>query len=140
VHHSHITIRSAQVLWSISEAIQFANIRRRDPVQRCPLTLCHRTFSTAERTLPAVWPVIDKWATTTVFGAVPSRYCAARYAAYARHLATKGPKHWGAGLSIHELDMRAQSASMNLNLPAGWQTTELPSCLRGMEPAAVGRK
>jgi hypothetical protein len=29
---------------------------------------------------------------------------------------------------------------MNLNLPAGWQTTELPSCLRGMEPAAVGRK
>ena len=75
---------------------------------------------------PAVWPVIDKWATTTVFGAVPSRYCAALYAAYARHLATEGPKHWGAGLSIHELDMKAQSASMNHGLPAGWQTTEPP--------------
>jgi hypothetical protein len=75
-----------------------------------------------------VWPVIDKWAAEAVFGKAPSRYCAARYAAYAKHLATEGTRCWDTALSIHELDMKAQSASMNHNLPAGWQTTELPPC------------
>ena len=42
---------------------------------------------------PDVWPVLDKWAAMTVFGEIPSRYCAVRYAAYARHLATEGAKH-----------------------------------------------
>lgn len=78
---------------------------------------------------PDVWPVIDKWAAKTVFGAVPSRYCAARYAAYARHLATAGTKCWGVGLSIHELDEKAQSASMpGGHLPAVWRRALLPSC------------
>jgi hypothetical protein len=77
---------------------------------------------------PDVWPVIDKWAAKTVFGNAPSRYCAARYVAYTRHLATEGARCWDAGLSIHELDMKAQSASMNHHLPAGWQTTGLPPC------------
>jgi hypothetical protein len=77
---------------------------------------------------PDVWPVIDKWAAATVFGKVPSRYCAARYAAYAEHLATEGTRCWNAGLSIHELDVKAQYASMKHNLPAGWQNAELPPC------------
>lgn len=76
---------------------------------------------------PDVWPVIDKWAAKTVFGIIPSRYCAARYATYARHLATEGTRCWGVGLSIHELDTMAQSASMKGgHLPAGWRFTELP--------------
>jgi hypothetical protein len=79
---------------------------------------------------PNVWPVIDKWAAKTVFGVIPSRYCAARYAAYARHLVTEGTKYWGAGLSIHQLDEKAQSASMkDGHLPAGWGPCELPTCV-----------
>jgi hypothetical protein len=77
---------------------------------------------------PDVWPVIDRWAAKTVFGSKPSRYCAARYAAYARHLATEGTRCWGAGLSIHELDEKAQAASMNGDLPAGWRPTRLLPC------------
>jgi hypothetical protein len=77
---------------------------------------------------PDVWPVIDKWAAETVFGKAPSRYCAARYMVYTRHLAIEGTRCWDAGLSIHELDVKAQSASMNHDLPTGWQTTELPPC------------
>jgi hypothetical protein len=78
---------------------------------------------------PDVWPVIDKWAATTVFGTIPFRYCAARYAAYARHLATEGTRCWGAGLSIHELDEKAQSASMpGGQLPARWRRAALPPC------------
>lgn len=76
---------------------------------------------------PDVWPVIDKWAARTAFGRVPYRYSAARYAAYARHLATEGQRHWGPGLSIHELDERAQYASMKNDLPGGWRIAELPS-------------
>jgi hypothetical protein len=76
---------------------------------------------------PDVWPVIDKWAAKTVFGIIPSRYCAARYAAYAKHLATEGARCWGATLSIHELDMKAQNASMKGGcVPAGWRFIELP--------------
>ena len=76
---------------------------------------------------PDVWPVLDKWASMTVFGEIPSRYSAARYTAYARHLATEGARHWNADLSIHGLDEKAQSASMKSgHLPAGWRTTELP--------------
>jgi hypothetical protein len=76
-----------------------------------------------------VWPVLDKWAAMTVFGEIPSRYCAARYAAYARHLATEGARHWKADLSIHGLDEKAQFASMKSGrLPAGWRTIELPPC------------
>lgn len=76
---------------------------------------------------PDVWPVLDKWAAMTVFGEIPYRYCAARYAAYARHLATEGVRHWSADLSIHGLDEEAQLASMKKGrLPAGWCTTELP--------------
>lgn len=76
---------------------------------------------------PDVWPVIDRWAAETVFGSTPSRYSAARYTAYTRHLATEGSRCWGAGLSIHELDVRAQSASKNRDLPPGWETIELPA-------------
>lgn len=78
---------------------------------------------------PHVWPVLDQWAAKTVFGEAPARYCAARYTAYARHLATEGPKHWSGDLSIHGLDVKAQLASMNEDqLPAGWRTAELPPC------------
>jgi hypothetical protein len=78
---------------------------------------------------PDMWPVLDKWAAMTVFGVSPSRYCAARYTAYARHLATEGPRHWNADLSIHGLDEMAQLASMKSgHFPAGWRVTELPSC------------
>jgi hypothetical protein len=74
---------------------------------------------------PNVWPVIDKWAAKTVFGIEIVRYTAAIYARYARHLATEGTRHWGAGLSIHELDLRAQSASMKGgSLPAGWRRAD----------------
>jgi hypothetical protein len=76
---------------------------------------------------PQVWPVIDKWAAKIAFGIIPSRYSAARYAAYARHLATEGTRCWGAGLSIHGLDMRAQAASMkDGHLPGGWRSAKLP--------------
>lgn len=76
---------------------------------------------------PNVWPVMDKWAAKTVFGIIPTRYSAARYVAYARHLATEGARCWGAGLSIHELDVKAQSASMkDGHLPPGWNCIELP--------------
>lgn len=75
---------------------------------------------------PDVWPLLDKWAAMTVFGAAPSRYNADRYAAYARHLSTEGARHWNA-LSIHGLDEKAQLASMKSGrLPAGWRTAELP--------------
>jgi hypothetical protein len=78
---------------------------------------------------PNVWPVIDIWAAKTVFGAVPSCYCAACYAAYARHLAIEGARCWGADLSIHELDEKAQSASMRGGqLPVGWRRATLPQC------------
>ena len=70
---------------------------------------------------------MDKWAAKTVFGIIPTRYSAARYVAYARHLATEGARCWGAGLSIHELDVKAQSASMkDGHLPPGWNCIELP--------------
>jgi hypothetical protein len=76
---------------------------------------------------PDVWPVVDKWSAKTVFGVIPSRYNAARYAAYARHLAVEGTRCWGVGLSIHELDMRAQAASMKHDqLPDGWRFAGLP--------------
>lgn len=76
---------------------------------------------------PDIWPVIDKWAAKTVFGIIPSRYSSARYAAYARHLAMEGARCWGARQSIHELDVRAQSASMKGgHLPPGWRFIELP--------------
>lgn len=77
---------------------------------------------------PDVWPIIGKWAVKTVFGAFPPpRYTAARYAAYAKHLVTEGAQHWGADLSIHKLDERAQQASMqDGHLPPGWQTAPLP--------------
>lgn len=76
---------------------------------------------------PDVWPVMDKWAAKSVFGIIPSRYCAARYTAFARHLATEGARCWGARLSIHELDVKAQSASMKGgSLPVGWRFVELP--------------
>ena len=74
---------------------------------------------------PNLWPVIDKWAAKTVFGIEIVQYTAAIYARYARHLATEGTRHWGVGLSIHELDLRAQSASMKGgSLPAGWRRAD----------------
>jgi hypothetical protein len=78
-----------------------------------------------------VWPVIDKWAAKTVFGTERIRYCAARYAAYTKHLAIEGTRCWGVGLSIHQLDEKAQAASMPSvpgGLPAGWRSTTLPPC------------
>jgi hypothetical protein len=75
---------------------------------------------------PNVWPVIDIWAAKTVFGAVPSCYCAACYAAYAKHLAIEGARCWGADLLIHELDEKAQSASMRGQLPVGWRRATPP--------------
>jgi hypothetical protein len=76
-----------------------------------------------------VWPVIDKWAARTVFGTERFRYCAARYAVYARHLAIEGRRCWGVGLSIHQLDEKAQRASMKGDLPAGWRPAKLPPCV-----------
>lgn len=76
---------------------------------------------------PDMWPVIDKWAAQTVFGKAPSRYSANRYAAYARHLATEGTRCWGAGLSVHDLDVKAQFAGAKHDLPAGWRTIKLPA-------------
>lgn len=63
---------------------------------------------------PQVWPVIDKYAVRTVFGAQPDGtpwpsarwHRAAAYEAYARHLANLGATHWGSNLSIHKLDQR----------------------------------
>lgn len=78
---------------------------------------------------PNAWPVIDRWAARTVFGNVPSRYCAARYTAYARHLVVEGTRCWGTGLSIHQLDEKAQSASMpGGRLPFDWRHAMLPPC------------
>jgi hypothetical protein len=82
---------------------------------------------------PSVWPVIDKWAAKTVFGTVPAHYCAARYAAYARHLAIEGAARWGAELSIHQFDEEAQLASMpGGQLPDGWPHAALPECTCGI--------
>jgi hypothetical protein len=84
---------------------------------------------------PDVWPVIDKWAVRTVFGTQldGTRWptwqwrCAAAYEAYARHLATEGPKHWGFGCSIHQLDVEAMNASRpGGTLPHGWTPASLP--------------
>lgn len=82
-----------------------------------------------------VWPVIDKWATQTVFGLQPdgTRWPARRwqravaYEAYARHLATEGAEHWGSGFTIHQLDVEAMKASKpGGTLPHGWTTASLP--------------
>lgn len=79
---------------------------------------------------PDVWPVIDKWAVQTVFGkdAKPKDWKhASAYVAYTRHLATKGAECWGSGLSIHQLDQRAQKASMHGGqLPPDWEHAKLP--------------
>jgi hypothetical protein len=84
---------------------------------------------------PDVWPVIDRWAIQTVFEPQPDgtpwptwqwRHAAA-YKAYARHLATEGPKHWGSGSSIHQLDVEAMNASKpGGTLPHGWVFASLP--------------
>jgi hypothetical protein len=84
---------------------------------------------------PEVWPVIDHWAVQTVFGPQPDGtpwpprrwQCAAAYEAYARHLATEGPKRWGSGNFIHQLDVKAMKASMPGGaLPPGWTLASLP--------------
>ena len=84
---------------------------------------------------PHVWPVIDRWAVQTVFGAqssgapLPARWWhrAAVYQTYARHLATTGAACWGSSLSIHELDQKAMSMAMKKECPpAGWMTAKLP--------------
>ena len=84
---------------------------------------------------PNVWPVIDKWATQTVFEPQPDGprwptrrwQCAVAYEAYARHLATEGAKHWGSGSSIHQLDVEAMKASRpGGTLPHGWTPASLP--------------
>jgi hypothetical protein len=85
---------------------------------------------------PCVWPVIDRWAVTTVFGTRPdgqqwpsARWqCASAYAAYARHLVTSGAAAWGPDLSIHELDVEAMELSRTGRpLPDGWRHALLPS-------------
>lgn len=84
---------------------------------------------------PDVWPVIDQWAVQTVFGTPPDAaswprrqwQCAAAYEAYARHLATEGPKHWDSDYSIHQLDVEAMKASRpGGTLPQGWTRASLP--------------
>lgn len=84
---------------------------------------------------PETWPVMDKWAVTTVFGQRPGGAAlpvgrwqrADAYAAYARHLATAGNQCWGPGLTIHELDQRAMKASMKGgHLPPGWSHAPQP--------------
>jgi hypothetical protein len=84
---------------------------------------------------PFVWPVIDRWATLTVFGpgsadgARPNRHWqhAAAYEAYARHLAEYGAAAWGADLSVHQLDQKAMDlAKSGGALPSGWRYATLP--------------
>ena len=75
---------------------------------------------------PDVWLVIDRWAARAVFGKVTSRYSAIRYRGVRQALGDRGPRCWGADLSIHELDVKAQSASRNRDLPAGWRTIAMP--------------
>jgi hypothetical protein len=117
--------------WQLTanEAIGWVNNRTRTASGLLSLKGVEYPIATAILDIldPDVWPVLDKWAAMTVFGEVPSRYSAARYAAYAKHLATEGAKHWNDAPSIHELDERAQSASMKGgHLPAGWRICELP--------------
>jgi hypothetical protein len=85
---------------------------------------------------PTVWPVLDRWATLTVFGprsaggVRPNRHWqhAAAYEAYARHLAVHGAAVWGADLSVHQLDQRAMNlAKGGAALPQGWQYAPLPA-------------
>jgi hypothetical protein len=84
---------------------------------------------------PDVWPVMDRWATLTVFGRNPeggmwpNRHWqhAAAYEVYARHLATHGATAWGPGLSVHQLDQKAMNLARSGDvLPPGWQCAELP--------------
>jgi hypothetical protein len=76
---------------------------------------------------PKVWPVIDRWATQTVFGRPLDWYGAAPYAAYARHLATVGHACWPEEPTINALDQRAmRTAGKRLPLPQGWTYAMIP--------------
>jgi hypothetical protein len=86
---------------------------------------------------PEVWPVMDRWAVRTVFGAQPNGaawrlehwQCAAAYEAYACHLATVGKDCWDQAYSIHQLDVEAMRASRpGGNLPTRWRIAALPPC------------
>lgn len=84
---------------------------------------------------PDVWPVLDRWACSTVFGpdAVPGKQQLparlrrkAKYAVYARHLVTQGHRCWPNAETIHDLDQIAMAASMPAGrLPEGWRFAEL---------------
>lgn len=76
---------------------------------------------------PEVWPVIDRFATETVFGRPLTWYGAAQYTAYTRHLATKGHDCWPDEPSIHTLDRRAMiTAQKKMPLPEGWTYAKIP--------------
>jgi hypothetical protein len=84
---------------------------------------------------PEVWPVMDRWATHTVFGRRLRRYGAAEYAAYTRHLATVGHACWPDKPSIHSLDEVAMDTSRRSTpLPAGWSYATSPGL--PLEPSA----
>jgi hypothetical protein len=91
---------------------------------------------------PKVWPVIDKWAIRTVFGTrsdgEPLQSSlwqrSVIYAAYARRLATEGPRFWSQAETVHDLDQAAMRASMPARrkappgtVPAGWTVIPLPT-------------
>lgn len=84
---------------------------------------------------PTAWPVMDRWATLTIFGRNsagspwPNRRWqhASAYEAYARHLATHGAMAWGPDLSVHQLDQKAMNLARGREaLPLGWQYAEIP--------------
>lgn len=86
---------------------------------------------------PERWPVIDQHAVRAVFAPRPSGrdhpsntwYCATVYTAYAQHLATVGHACWGPGLSIHEIDVKAQALGKSRGPgPQGWYKIPLPKC------------
>lgn len=74
-----------------------------------------------------VWPVMDRWATLTVFGQQLRWYGAAAYTVYTRHLATVGHACWPDKPSIHSLDEVAMDTSRNNKpLPTGWTYAATP--------------
>jgi hypothetical protein len=76
---------------------------------------------------PELWPVMDRWATLTVFGRPLRWYGAAAYVVYTRHLATVGHACWPDKPSIHSLDEMAMETSRRAKpLPAGWTYATIP--------------
>lgn len=74
---------------------------------------------------PDHWPVMDKWAISSVFGHRSFDWKrAVVYQTFARHLATQPA---GEAKTLHDLDQLAMRASMKgETLPPGWTTAAVP--------------